>query len=157
MPIGVFYGEIHRVLLVRAFQGTRITAANEIVVGFLTSGTNIRSQAPPIAYSLPFIASTRSASIRKSIDGVFRFSKSGVCEGRAVCLGRGFIGQGKRVPVRIDELQFDEWNESEFARHAVTEREVRQVFDDEATLFFPNRKTRRSPLLMIGVTHGAGF
>lgn len=55
--------------------------------------------------------------------------------------------------VRIDDLQFDEWNESEMARHHVGEREVRQVLDGEP-VFLPNKKGHKAPIVMLGPTYG---
>ena len=55
--------------------------------------------------------------------------------------------------VRIDDLQFDEWNESEMARHNVSEREVRQVLDGEP-VFLPNKKGHAAPIVMLGMTYG---
>jgi hypothetical protein len=57
------------------------------------------------------------------------------------------------MPVRVAELEFDEWNEAEFERHGVREREIRQVLDD-APAFFRNKRPHTAQLVMIGPTLG---
>ena len=54
---------------------------------------------------------------------------------------------------RVDSLEFDEYNESEMARHGVTEREVRQVLRGEP-VFVRNAGRHSAPYLMIGRTRG---
>lgn len=58
------------------------------------------------------------------------------------------------MTVRIDDLQFDEFNEEECARHYVSAREILQVLDDGDPVFLPNKKRHASPILMVGLTHG---
>ena len=55
--------------------------------------------------------------------------------------------------VRVYALQFDEWNESEMARHRVTAREVLQVLDGDP-VFLPNKRGHEAPIVMIGPTFG---
>jgi hypothetical protein len=54
---------------------------------------------------------------------------------------------------RIYDLEIDEWNEGEMARHHVEAGEVRDVLDN-APLFLPNKPGHRAPLVMIGRTFG---
>ena len=53
----------------------------------------------------------------------------------------------------IYDLEFDEWNEGEMARHGVSAREVRQVLDNDPR-FFPNQKRHAARIVMIGLTDG---
>jgi hypothetical protein len=57
------------------------------------------------------------------------------------------------MPIRIDDLEFDEGNEDEMAAHRVTAEEVRQVLD-ERPVFLPNKKGHAAPVVMIGPTFG---
>jgi len=57
------------------------------------------------------------------------------------------------MPLWIEDLQFDEWNEEECARHAVSGREIRQVLEGEPA-FFPNKKGHRASLIMVCDTLG---
>jgi len=57
------------------------------------------------------------------------------------------------VRYRIYDLEIDEWNEDEMARHGVGSGEVRGVLDNEPR-FLPNKKGHRAPLVMIGRTFG---
>jgi|GEM_PF-6530432 len=57
------------------------------------------------------------------------------------------------MPLQVFDLEFDEWNEGEMARHHVTEREVRQVLDNDP-VFLRNKKTHPAPIVMIGPTYG---
>ncbi len=54
---------------------------------------------------------------------------------------------------RIYELQIDEWNEAEMARHGVTPRDVLQVLNGSPK-FFPNKKPHSARILMVGRTLG---
>ena len=58
--------------------------------------------------------------------------------------------------VRVYDLQFDEWNEGEMARHHVTAREVLQVLDGDP-VFLPNKRGHAAPIIMIGPTFGGRF
>jgi len=58
-----------------------------------------------------------------------------------------------QVRPRIFELQIDDWNADEAARHGVSERELRQVLDN-APVFISNKKGHRAPIVMIGPTFG---
>ena len=51
--------------------------------------------------------------------------------------------------VRIFDLQIDDWNADEAGRHGVSEREIRQVLDNEP-VFLPNKRGHRAPIIMIG-------
>ena len=53
-------------------------------------------------------------------------------------------------------LEFDEGNEQELARHAVSNDEVLQVFDGDP-VFLPNRRGRAGTILMVGPTLGGRF
>jgi hypothetical protein len=57
------------------------------------------------------------------------------------------------VRVRIFDLQIDDWNADEAARHGVSEREIRQVLDGEP-VFLPNKRGHRASIIMIGPTYG---
>ena len=57
------------------------------------------------------------------------------------------------VRVRIFDLQIDDWNAEEAARHGVSEREIRQVLDGEP-VFLPNKRGHRASIIMIGPTYG---
>jgi hypothetical protein len=54
---------------------------------------------------------------------------------------------------RVFDLQFDEANEEEAARHSVTVREIRQVLD-QGPIFVQNKKGHAAPIVMIGPTFG---
>lgn len=54
---------------------------------------------------------------------------------------------------QVFELEFDDWNEAEMARHRVTAREVRQVLDGDPA-FFRNKKRHAAPIIMVGATLG---
>jgi hypothetical protein len=58
---------------------------------------------------------------------------------------------GVRLPVR--DLQVDDWNEAEMARHGVEERDVRQVLAGNP-VFVPNKKGHAASVIMIGETFG---
>jgi len=58
--------------------------------------------------------------------------------------------------LRIFDLQIDDWNEEEAARHNVTEQEIRQVLDN-TPIFLPNKKRHAAPVIMIGPTYGGRF
>ncbi len=51
------------------------------------------------------------------------------------------------------ELEFDERNTEEIARHGVTAREVEQVLYGEPK-FFRNKKRHAAPTIMVGLTRG---
>lgn len=53
----------------------------------------------------------------------------------------------------IAELEFDEHNEAEMARHSVTPVEVLQVLEQDYRLF-RNRRNRAAEYVMIGTSHG---
>lgn len=57
------------------------------------------------------------------------------------------------MAVKIYDLEFDDDNESEIARHGITQREVRQVLDGTPR-FFPNTKGHSAALIMVGRTAG---
>ena len=57
------------------------------------------------------------------------------------------------MDVAIFDLEFDEWNENEMARHGVTPREVLQVLDN-GPVFFRNKGRHAAQLLMVGPTDG---
>jgi hypothetical protein len=57
------------------------------------------------------------------------------------------------VHVSISELQIDDWNADEASRHHVSEREIRQVLDNEP-IFLPNKRGHEAPIVMIGPTFG---
>lgn len=58
---------------------------------------------------------------------------------------------------RIDDLEFDDWNDAEMVRHRVRFWEVRQVFFDGEPVFVRNKRPHSAPLIMIGPTHGGRF
>jgi len=58
--------------------------------------------------------------------------------------------------IRIYDLQFDEWNESEMARHRVTAWEVLQVLAGDP-VFLPNKRGHEASIVMIGPTFGGRF
>ena len=60
------------------------------------------------------------------------------------------------MPIRVHDLQFDESNEDEMARHRVVAREVLQVLDGEP-VFLPNKRGHEAPIVMIGPTFGGRF
>jgi uncharacterized DUF497 family protein len=60
---------------------------------------------------------------------------------------------GWQVRIRIFDLELDEWNSDEAARHGVRDAEIRQVLDNEP-VFLPNKKGHQAPLIMIGPTNG---
>jgi hypothetical protein len=53
----------------------------------------------------------------------------------------------------VEDLEIDDWNEVECARHGVTMREVRQVLEGEPA-YFPNKKSGSATLVMVGPTAG---
>ena len=55
--------------------------------------------------------------------------------------------------VSVTAFAFDDVNAEKFARHGLTDRQVRQVLDNE-NVIVPNRKRRRAPRLLIGRDHG---
>ena len=55
--------------------------------------------------------------------------------------------------IRVYDLQIDDANADEAARHGVSEAEMRQVLDGEPA-FLPNKKGHRAPIVMIGPTFG---
>jgi len=57
------------------------------------------------------------------------------------------------VRIRVYDLQIDDWNADEAARHGVAEAEMRQVLDGEP-VFLRNKKGRQAPAIMIGPTFG---
>lgn len=57
------------------------------------------------------------------------------------------------MPCKVLELEFDDWNEAEMAKHRVSVREVRQVLDNEP-VFVRNTKAHKAPIIMIGPTYG---
>ena len=57
------------------------------------------------------------------------------------------------MPLDIRELEFDDGNEAEAARHGVTIVELLQLLDNRIRVF-KNRKDRSATHLMIGRTHG---
>lgn len=57
------------------------------------------------------------------------------------------------MQIEILDIELDDANAPEAARHGVTTREIEQVFQNEP-LFFPNKRGRRSQLVMIGRTFG---
>ena len=58
--------------------------------------------------------------------------------------------------VRVDDLEFDDGNADHMAPRGVTERDVRQVHDNEP-VFLPNKKGHEAPVIMIGPTYGGRF
>ena len=53
---------------------------------------------------------------------------------------------------RVFDLEIDEWNESECARHGVdADTELFEVLD-EKPVFLPNKGRHRAPMVMIGPT-----
>jgi hypothetical protein len=60
------------------------------------------------------------------------------------------------VGLRVYELEIDDWNADEAARHRVREAEIRQVLDN-APIFKPNKKGHKAPIVMIGPTFGGRF
>ncbi len=61
------------------------------------------------------------------------------------------------MPLKVFELEFDDWNESEAARHNVTPREIMQVLDEGDPVFATNKKGHAASILMIGPTLGGRF
>jgi hypothetical protein len=57
------------------------------------------------------------------------------------------------VDLEIYDLEIDEWNETEMARHRVRPIEAVQVLDGEP-VFLPNKKPHAASVVMIGPTHG---
>lgn len=57
------------------------------------------------------------------------------------------------MPIQIFDLEFDDWNETEIARHGVRAREIRQVLDN-VPIFVRNKKRHPAPIVMIGPTDG---
>jgi hypothetical protein len=55
--------------------------------------------------------------------------------------------------IRVYDLQIDDWNADEAARHGVSEAEIRQVLDGEP-VFLPNKKGHPAPIVMMGPTYG---
>jgi hypothetical protein len=55
--------------------------------------------------------------------------------------------------IDVDDLLFDDLNESKFAEHRVTAEEVQQVLDGRPK-FYRNRKGRRASHVMVGETFG---
>ncbi len=53
----------------------------------------------------------------------------------------------------VFELEFDEWNTEEMARHDVTARMVEQVLYGEPK-FFRNKRGHAAPIIMVGLTWG---
>ena len=53
----------------------------------------------------------------------------------------------------VDELEIDDYNTAEMARHRVSPRDVRQVLNN-APRFFRNKKGRSATQVMIGPTDG---
>ena len=53
----------------------------------------------------------------------------------------------------IVELEFDDYNEEELARHGITVREVLQLLDNSFTVR-RNKKSGVADLQLIGTTHG---
>lgn len=60
------------------------------------------------------------------------------------------------MPLKVWDLQFDDDNEGEFARHGVMVAEIRQVLDGEP-VFFRNRRQHAAAILMVGPTYGGRF
>ncbi len=60
------------------------------------------------------------------------------------------------MPPRVNQLDIDEYNEDEAARHGVSAREMRQVKNNEPE-FFPNTKGHLATIIMIGPTYGGRF
>jgi hypothetical protein len=60
------------------------------------------------------------------------------------------------VPLKVSELEFDEGNEAEMARHAVAAVEVVQVLDGEP-VFFRNMGRHAAQIPMVGPTYGGRF
>jgi len=60
------------------------------------------------------------------------------------------------MPLQVNQLLTDDWNEDEAARHSVSTREMRQVKNSEPE-FFPNKKGHQATLIMIGPTFGGRF
>jgi hypothetical protein len=60
---------------------------------------------------------------------------------------------GRHVHIRVYDLQIDDGNADEAARHGVREGEIRQVLDGEP-VFLPNKKGHKASIVMIGPTFG---
>lgn len=58
--------------------------------------------------------------------------------------------------MRVYDLDIDDGNADEAARHGVSEREMRQGLDN-APVFKPNKKGHEAPVVMIGPTFGGRF
>ena len=63
------------------------------------------------------------------------------------------LNGAQAVPQRIDDLDFDQYNESEMAAHGVTVREVLQVLD-RGFRIKRNKAASSTPYLMVGRTYG---
>ncbi len=60
------------------------------------------------------------------------------------------------MPEQVYDLELDEGNESEMARHGVSADDVRQVLDN-APKMFENKGGRSADLVMVGPTSGGRF
>jgi hypothetical protein len=58
--------------------------------------------------------------------------------------------------VRVYELEFDDGNVDHMAPRGISERDVRQVLDNEP-VFLPNKRGHAAPIIMIGPTDGGRF
>ncbi len=56
----------------------------------------------------------------------------------------------------VAELEVDDANEEEMARHGISMPEIFQLLDDRIEVF-KNKRGRSAEFLMIGVTHGGRF
>ncbi len=57
------------------------------------------------------------------------------------------------MPQRIDDLEFDVYNEAEISAHGVTIREILQVFEGDFRIR-RNKNEASTPFLMVGRTFG---
>ena len=57
------------------------------------------------------------------------------------------------MPPRVYDLEFDDDNIEELARHGVSLEEAFQVLDDRPR-FFQNKRPHAAAVIMIGSTHG---
>ena len=60
------------------------------------------------------------------------------------------------MPPTIYDLDFDEWNLEKLGRRSISDREVRQVLDNDP-VFLRNKREHRAEILMVGPTLGGRF
>jgi hypothetical protein len=58
--------------------------------------------------------------------------------------------------IRIEELEFDDYNESELAAHAISPLEVWQLLDNRYTVR-KNKKAGSGDRRIVGTTHGGRY